>query len=435
MLGRIVPENKRVLVVGGGVSGLLAAYALDKQGFEVSLVEASSRLGGLISTKQTPFGIAESAAHSFLASPEVIEVCADLGVRLVQVKPESKARFILRNGQMRKLPLTLSELAALVYHVMFSRSPRVRENECESLQVWGQRHLGLGGLSYLLSPFLLGIYGAQPSELAVEAAFPKLVVPAGHSLLSSLLFRKKTQKGRKRPKMVSVEGGMGTLISALEARLKVRLGGRLETGRKLESIPSDTNVVLAASAPEAAQLLKSSFPRVSQALSQVRYAGMVSCTVFLHRNRHCPPRGVGVLIPPNENSKVLGVLFNSSAFEGRTQSPDVYSYTVMLGGTLRPECLELSDVEIQEQVRKVLTDIFQLNGKPEHFEIFRWKQAIPVYSSELKRIWKEIDSELKSQPGLGLFGNYTGQVSLRGMIETVSHWSSGSELDALHSHR
>lgn len=186
MLGRIVPENKKVLVVGGGVSGLLAAYSLDKKGFEVSLVEASSRLGGLISTKQTSFGISESAAHSFLASAEVIAVCADLGVRLVQVNPESKARFILRNGEMRKMPLSLAELAALVFHVMFSRSPKKQVNESESLQDWGKRHLGSAGLSYLLSPFLLGIYGAQPFELSVDAAFPKLVVPAGHSLLSSL---------------------------------------------------------------------------------------------------------------------------------------------------------------------------------------------------------------------------------------------------------
>src|SRR6185312_1279661 len=109
MLGQLDRSSKSAVVVGAGISGLLSAYYLDRAGFEVTLIEASDRVGGLISTKRLQGGIAESAAHSIPASPVVRELFSDLGIELTPIRPESRVRWIYRRGKFRKFPLSIFE--------------------------------------------------------------------------------------------------------------------------------------------------------------------------------------------------------------------------------------------------------------------------------------------------------------------------------------
>ena len=192
MLGRLNPQFKDVTVVGAGISGLLAAYYLDRAGYRVTLIEASAHAGGLISTKQTPFGIAEEAAHSIPATPTVRALFADLGLELATIRPEAKARFIYRKGKLRRFPLGIFETLRTFFRAYFVLAPH-RDPESLMLDEWTRRFLGEAALKYLMTPFVRGIYGAEPSEVSVSAAFPALCVPPGHSLLSFFL-AKKTRK-------------------------------------------------------------------------------------------------------------------------------------------------------------------------------------------------------------------------------------------------
>jgi oxygen-dependent protoporphyrinogen oxidase len=425
-------QDREAVVIGAGISGLLTAYALDRKGYRVTLYEESTRAGGLISSTHNEYGLIESAAHSFLVTDEVRAICQDLGVELTPVRPESRARYIYRRGKMRKFPLSVYEaLVAFVRaYAVLSREDLSRGKA--TLEQWGNRHIGKAAVRYLLSPFLTGIYAARPSEICVGAAFPALEIPAGHSFLSLQLKKlrlrffgpKKSGVARRnqRKKMMVPTHGMGALISALEKRLEARLGDRFQKGVSLDSLPDAANVILAVPAGRAAGLLASTDQQLSKALSEIRYAPLVTATVFVPRKAfNKAPEGVGVLIPESEKRNCLGVLFNSSAFPNRVMDEQTWvSLTMMLGGTIYPEMVEKSEDQLLGLIRAELVTLFKIReSDAQSAKIFvqKWKQAIPRYDSKIMDAWNAARSGWCSVSGHLLVGNYTGQVSIRGMMQ------------------
>jgi protoporphyrinogen/coproporphyrinogen III oxidase len=408
MIGSLSPNSREVVVVGAGIAGMLAAYQLQKKGYEVTLYEAKPEAGGLIKTKRTEWGICESAAHSFLATPLVQEFCRELGVGLTGVRPDARARFVLRGGKFRKFPLTPGEVATAFARAYFVLADSKRSPEDLSMEAWGRRYLGQAAVDYGLNPFLRGIYGARPSELAVGAAFPALIVPRGQSLLSAQLakkFRKPTcvapvVKSRPRPMMVP-QNGMGDLTHKLEEVLLKKLGSRFKRGIALHELPLVQNVVLSVPADVAAGLIAKEDQTLSLALRDVPYTSLVSVSVFV-KKQYVPPsiRGVGVLIPECEERKCLGILFTSSSFEGRAFDESRYvSFTVMMGGSGRPELVQAPEDEIRRIVQEEMRALLGLTGDPEHQEIFRWNRAIPQYGQGLLNAWAAARTGWCSKPG------------------------------------
>jgi len=121
MIGTLDTARREVTIIGAGVSGMLAAYALDKKGYRVTLVEEKAKAGGLIQTRRTAYGMAETAAHSLLATPEVFALCEELGVELAEVRRDSRARFIVRGGRLRKFPLSAGEAVRTFARAAFAR--------------------------------------------------------------------------------------------------------------------------------------------------------------------------------------------------------------------------------------------------------------------------------------------------------------------------
>lgn len=425
MIGKVSKAEREVTVVGAGIAGLLAAYELDRRGFEVTLIEARTRAGGLISTRRTSCGIAESAAHSLLVTETARGLFAELGVDLVAVRKESKARFIYRAGKLRTFPLGPTEAFAAILRA--TRSGQVEEGASEpgraTLEQWGRKHLGPAAVDYLLAPFVLGIYGARPSELDLEATFPFLAMKPGQTLLQKVReYRADAKaKGSVRPEMMAPRYGMGALTEALEHRLEDRLKARFKRDHKIETLPEAPNVVLAVPAQAASDLIGLHDASLAEALKLVVYSPMVSVTVFVNRgDLKRPVRGVGVLVPESEGRDSLGVLFNSSAFEERV--PDeraLASFTMMLGGSLKPDLVRESDEEIRAIVRREMHALFGLEAEPAYTVVHKWHFAIPQYSSKLVRAWEHARSGFCEKPGRVLFGNWTGSVSLRGMIEAA----------------
>lgn len=426
MIGALNRSHREVTVVGAGIAGLIAAYRLDRLGFEVTLLEASHRAGGVIQTYATPFGQAEAAVHSVLASPAVVDFFEDLGVPMVGVDPASRARFIWRDGKMRKIPLKPWEAVGAGIRAFFRKAPESRSqglgSETATLEDFALHHFGKAALDYGLNPFLRGIYAARPSEISLRAAFPGLEVSPGRTFASEMRQKRRARRG-PRPTMVTARFGMESLVRALEERLRDRLGERFRLGAEVSQLLDAPNQVVCTPAPQAALLLSKNFPDASRALQAVQYAPLVSVTAFARKDRFLSgePRGVGVLVPENQaERKCLGILFNSSAFPNRVSSPDLASFTVMLGGSSAPDWARKGEEEIREVVAAELQAMLGLQGQPEYQQVTCWERAIPVYSPALLSVWNGVREVLNSRPGCVLFGNYTGQVSVRGLIET--HW-------------
>lgn len=435
MIGTLDETRREATVIGAGIAGMLAAYELDKKGYEVTLLEERADAGGLIQTVHTEYGMAERAAHSLLASGPVVEFCRELGVELAEIRRDSRARFIVRGGRLRKFPLGVGEAVGALGRAAFARAPA--DADSLNLDSWGRTHLGGAAVDYLLTPFVRGIYGAQPAELGVEAAFPMLSVAPGQSLLGSALgkaFKRRLKNGngegasngggkqRKVSKrMAAPRFGMADLTTRLAKRLEDKLRGRFRRGLRVEEIPDAPNVVLATPAYAAARLLQTSAPGLSRALGGVRYTPIVSVTAFVPvESLTRPLKGVGTLVPEKEGRKSLGILFTSSSFEGRVKDESRYaSFAVLLGGSSQPHWAAATDAEIENAVHEELEALLGVRGAPARLVISRWERAIPQYSVTLPAVWRLARETWCAAPGRILFGNYTGQVSLRGMIESA----------------
>ena len=418
MIGTLNSSKKEATVVGAGIAGMLAAYSLDRSGYRVTLLEEKERAGGLIQTHNTAQGIAESAAHSFIVTQPVRELCRDLNVELVEPRKQAKAKYILRNGKLRRFPLSVGEALGTCLHAALARSV----SSPQTLDVWARRHLGKVAAEYLVTPFVRGIYGAQPTELDVATAFPSLDLAEGKTLLGAMLTKRRNAASRKEKKTKAApQFGMGDLVGRLEQRLEKRLGSRFRKGEKVDYVPDTPNVIIATPAYAAEQLIRSASAPLADKLAGVRYTPIVSVTVFVDRHSFTRPlNGVGVLMPAREETKSLGILFNSSSFAYRVADESrLASFTVMMGGTAQRHWLTASDNEIRQAIKLELSTLLGIR-EPQEVVIHRWPAALPQYSVNLRDVWSCARESWCAIPGRILCGNYTGQISLRGMIESAA---------------
>ena len=159
-------------------------------------------------------------------------------------------------------------------------------------------------------------------------------------------------------------------------------------------------------------------------LEKVSYTPLASVTaVFPQEELGFVPQGVGVLMteenPSEFQPSCLGILFNSSSYVNRVASPDHISLTLMYGGSKNPELIFREEFRIERKVLKDLNLVFGLKTRSVPTKISRWEKAIPVYNSQILNIQEQSKQGWCSVPGRIIFGNYTGQVSIRGMIEKL----------------
>jgi oxygen-dependent protoporphyrinogen oxidase len=415
MIGTLNQERKEAIIIGAGISGLLIAYALKKKGWKLQVFEASSQIGGLIQTLQTPYGPAETAAHSLMVNETVEKFFHELGIELLEVKPDSKARFIYRRGKMRRMPLGPIEL--LQTFIRFFRKPtRPFDVEQGTLAEWCTAYLGTPALRYLLAPFVTGVFAATPEELNLKIAFPALVPKrSGVSLFQ--LFRIRNKVKKRRARMMTPKGGMQAVVDKLAKALKEEI----VLNHPIKTLPDTPNLILSVPASAVSDLIGSQAPRAADALKKIRYAPLITVTAFYLDSafQTKPPKGVGVLIPRHEGLRILGVLFNSSAFHGRVSRSNAHSLTIMLGGTSDPDILRVSDSSLVDLINQDMNSLFKTGTSATHLEVTRWEKAIPVYSNEVKAAQDLILKDFSAVPGKLVFTNYSKEVSIRSMIDAL----------------
>ena len=419
ILGGKLPKHQKIKVIGAGISGLMAGFYLKKRGYDFEIIEQSKKTGGLLGTQELKEGLVESGANGFIWCPELQEVADDLGLELMAPDPLAKKRFLVRNKKLYRYPLKVRESLKMTAKAIWPHRQKL-----ETAADFGDTYFGKAFTNHLLGPGLAGIYAANPQQLSFPGALSRIAKMMNQSdLLPLALFKSRDgnsenpNKAKGRAGTHSFAGGMEDLVAALTKHLEAYLTYETD-GLALKA--AKENLLITIPAYQSKHFFKGP---LFQMLDQVQYTPLISSTFFFKREDLTAfQNGFGCLIPRTEGLVTLGILFNSCIFPNRSASDDLLSLTCILrDDSPNLDLLASSDAAIEALIVKELDQLFKLRGKPVNRVIKRWPKAIPVYSPELYHNWFEMDRLLKADyPNRHLFGNYTGEISVRALCQTAS---------------
>ncbi len=437
---------KRIAIIGGGITGLSAAYALEKKhraGIEVDYVlyEASPRLGGVLVTERVDSCLIEAGPDSFLTEkPWASDLCQELGLgdQLIGSNDADRKTYILVRGRLVEMPdglmfMVPTKILPTVFSPLFSLKTKLRmarewfhpphkANGDETVASMVERHYGAEMVDRLADPLLSGVYGGEASQLSVRAVLARFAdMEAKHGSLgrAMLAARKNAPKanGGPRPLFTSLKEGMQQMVDALVARLDgdalttdapvqaiTREGGGWVVSAGLQSDHFDA-VIVAASTQVAARLLRMSSPELAAELGAVNYSSSVTVALGYEEDvRGSLPPGFGFLVPRSEGKRMLAATFVHNKFPHR--APDNRAIVrCFLGGARDEAILALADDEILGIVREELKQILQLTAEPLFARVFKWKGAMAQYGvGHLERL-QRIEGLRRKSPGLALAGN------------------------------
>lgn len=448
---------KSVAIIGGGITGLTAAFQLRKQGIPVTLYEAGARVGGPIQTVREEGYLAERGPNTILeTTPLLSELVRELGLepRRRYSSPAADKRYIAKNG--RPVPLPGSPGAFLSSPLFSGRAklrlglePFIRRSDPgleESIGQFVVRRLGSEFLDYAINPMVGGIYAGDPSQLSVRQAFPKLhaleqrygSLIAGQILGARERRRKGTVSKQNAPK-VSFDEGLEVLIKALQGHLQDSIflgqsirelsfsGNAWKAARTAgaNAAREHSAVILAIPAHALARIrLRGVSGPDLRPLEEIYYPPVASVVLGFRREdvRH-PLDGFGVLVPEAERMNILGTLFSSTLFDGRAPAGHV-ALTTYLGGSRAPELALAGEDQIIKVVLGDLQRLLGVNGSPTYRTCFVFKQAIPQYNIGFGRFKELMSATEASAPGLFIGGQCRCGISVGDSI------ASGGELAA-----
>lgn len=394
----------KVSVIGAGFAGLTVALRLAQKGYKVEVFEKNDRVGGLLGTDKTSYGIAEKAANALIRTEKSEALFQELDLPQSLPLNSSNKRFLFRD-RPRSWPLSFKESKDIFFKVVpklikkdfKSLAPRPHE----TLKDWGENKLTVPVTQYILGPAMQGIYANQIDDLSA-------------SLILNPLFQKLGQKkGQKKYKgLLTGPGGMQDLVDKLEIQCK-KLGVEfyLNSSPNLESFKGQP-IVIATSARAAGALTAQIAPEISKLLSQIKMSSLMSVTVFF-KSFQDKFKGFGCLIPRGENIKTLGILMNSYIFKDRDQT---YNETWIMGGMHNAELLELSDVDVKNLITLERQKILGISTEILEVKINRWSEALPYYNVDLEMILEKL-AEQTLPEGLFLHGNYLSGIGLSKILE------------------
>lgn len=443
---------KRIAIIGGGISGLSAAYTLEKirrsiAGFEYTLFEAAPRLGGVLVTEHVDGCLVEAGPDSFLTEkPWATQLCRELGLggQIIGSNDAQRRTYIVVKNRLVEMPdglmfMVPTKILPTLMTPLFSWATKVRmaqemlhppqaRAEDESVADLVRRHFGQEVVDRLADPLLSGVYGGDSANLSAKAVLPRFVEMEkqyGSLTRGMLAARKKMaerMKGRPAPPLFSsLKQGMQELVDALVARIgseplrmRCAVEGVRYSGKQWEVTADGSSryfdgVIFATPAHVVARLLQGSAAQLAAELGGISYSSSITTTLIYDRAAlDHKDKGFGFLVPRTEKRRMLACTFVHNKFPHRAPE-DRGIVRAFLGGLRDESALGLSDEEVISSVKRELREIAGITGEPRTFRIYRWNRAMaqpaPGHLDRLARI----EQFRKGFSGLALAGNaYTG---------------------------
>lgn len=464
---------KRVIVVGGGISGLTTAWLIGEKArqagveLEVSLLEKEQRTGGKIWSIKAEGYLCEWGPNGFLDNkPHTLDLCRDLGADrfLLRSNDNARKRFIYSGGMLHRLPengpsFLKSKLISWPGKLRLAMEPFAPAPPAgvdETLAAFGRRRLGDEALRKLIAPMVSGIFAGNPETMSLKSCFPRIAElesEYGGLIKAMVRLAKKKKQEQKVGKVVASAAGPGGVLTSFRDGIQTltdivagKMGeGAIGLDEEVQKVTAGRNVpyrllsdrgeldadavVLATPAYATAAILQDLDADMAAVLREIPYATMtVACFGYERERIRRDLDGFGYLVPKEERTSILGTLWDSSIFENRAPAGHVMLRS-MMGGACFPEYINLSDDEVRQRVQSDLKTIMGIDASPDFVRIFRHEKAIPQYTVGHGTRLAALAEMAQAHPGIFLTGNsYRGiglndcvAAAIRTSDEVIAH--------------
>ena len=452
---------KRIAIIGGGTSGLAAAYELEKQrraGAPVgyTVLEQAPRLGGVLVSERVEGCLVEAGPDSFLTEkPWAAALCREIGLggQIIGSNDDERRTFIVVRNRLVEMPdglmfMVPTKLLPTLLTPLFSWTTKIRMglelrsrphtlHGDESVAAFVERHYGTEVVDRLADPLLSGVYGADADKLSVRAVLPRFIdMEQRHGSLTRGMLaarRRMAQMFKDKPKpplFSSLHQGMQQMVDALVSHLephalrpgaevcRVEFNGHewlLVTAGGAQAFDA---VIFATPAHVASTLLRDTDTALAEDLGGISYSSSVT-TNLIYRRAEIARRdpGFGFLVPRSEGRRMLACTFVHHKFPHRAPD-DLAIVRGFLGGLRDPQAVELDEQEIVGTIRRELREITGIAAEPLAVRVYRWRRAMSQPSpGHLERIAR-IEARLAQLPGLALAGNYFRGIGVPDCVRT-----------------
>ena len=442
--------TKKIVVIGGGITGLSAANRLVELSketnidIEIILLEQSGRIGGVISTLEKNGFLIEEGPDSFITTkPWALNLSNRLGLNsnLIQTNDNFRRTYILLNNKLIPVPegflmLAPARLTPFLTSKLFSWSGKLRiladliipksYVPDESLASFVKRRLGKEALERVAQPMISGVYTADPEKLSLRATMPQFIEMEERfgsvirAMLKGYLKNNKEithDSGARYSQFVSYKNGMKTMLNALKANIPDE---SLKFNQKVIKVEQEEDcwkiitdkeefissaVILAAPSHVAANLISELNPSLAGDLAKIEYASSaVVISVYKREAISHDLDGFGFVVPMIEKNDLIACSFNSIKFEGRAPK----GYVILrsfLGGAMNPGLYNLEDQDIINRTENVLAETLGIRSAPEFVSIKRHLNSMPQYHIGHLDLVSKISAQTAKLPGLELAGN------------------------------
>ncbi|MFJ8536080.1 protoporphyrinogen oxidase [Streptomyces sp. NPDC093591] len=429
----------RAVVIGGGIAGLAAAHRLLDAGRQVTVLEASDRVGGKLLPGRIAGVRVDFGAESMLARrPEALALAREVGLADRLQPPATATASIWTRGALRPMPKghvmgvpgTAAALSGVLSDEGLARIerdadlPRTEVGDDVAVGEYVAARLGREVVDRLVEPLLGGVYAGDAYRISMRSAVPQLYQAARtHDSLTEAVREiqaKAAANQQTGPVFMGIEGGVGQLPLAVAESVRAR-GGEIVTGAPVTELSREAAagwrvvagdrvlhadaVVVAVPAPAAAGLLRAEAPEAAAELAGIEYASMALVSLAYRRADTDLPAGSGFLVPPVDGRTIKASTFASQKWGWiADEDPDVVVLRTSVGRYGETEILERDDAHLVDVSRHDLEAATGLAATPLETRVTRWTDGLPQYPVGHHARVARIREHVAKVPGLAVCG-------------------------------